>query len=100
MYQSSGKLARYIPTGLPVVAFDTPANRYLLGEDYDYAGLPEQSTHDMQVLHIRNKLIAVAGNAALREKLAQQVRARNEQLCSSVEKVNLVDIIHQVTVRT
>lgn len=98
-YQSSGKLARYIPTGLPVVAFDTPANRYLLGEDYDYVRLPEQSTHDVQVLHMRNKLIAVAGNAVLREQLAQHVRARNDQLCSSGERVNLVDIIHQVTVR-
>lgn len=37
--EANGKLLNYMACGLPVVAFDTPVNRELLGEDGIYAAL-------------------------------------------------------------
>lgn len=37
--EANGKLLNYMACGLPVVAFDTPVNRELLGDDGLYAGL-------------------------------------------------------------
>lgn len=43
--QSSGKLVRYITYGVPIIACDTIANRYYLGDAYPYVAQP-QSDND------------------------------------------------------
>lgn len=67
--EANGKLFNYIACGLPTVAFDTPVNREILGDDALYAKFGD-------VNELVGAIGRLAGDRELREELGQRGRAR------------------------
>jgi len=65
--EANGKIFNYMACGLPVVAFDTPVNREVLGETGIYARYGD--ARDLAA-----RITALAADRGLRASLAQQVR--------------------------
>jgi len=65
--EANGKIFNYMACGLPVVAFDTPVNREVLGDTGTYASYGD--AHDLAA-----KIAALATDDDLRAGLSRQVR--------------------------
>jgi len=67
--EANGKLFNYIACGLPTVAFDTPVNREILGDDALYAKFGD-------VIELVGAIGRLAGDRELREELGTMGRER------------------------
>lgn len=67
--EANGKLFNYIACGLPTVAFDTPVNREILGEDALYAQFGDAAA-------LAGAIGRLAGDRELREELGRAGRER------------------------
>lgn len=67
--EANGKLFNYMACGLPVVAFDTPANREVLGETGIFAAYGD--AHDMAA-----RIAPLIQDRELRQIYAERVRAK------------------------
>jgi glycosyltransferase involved in cell wall biosynthesis len=67
--EANGKLFNYIACGLPTVAFDTPVNREILGDDALYAKFGDAT-------ELAGAIGRLAGDRELREELALAGRER------------------------
>lgn len=90
--EANGKLLNYMACGLPVVAFDTPVNRELLGEDGVYArfGDSEDLSRCLGMLLADNELIERKG-LAMRQR-AIGVHSWIERL--RLLRLTYLDILH------
>lgn len=86
--EANGKLLNYMACGLPVVAFDTPVNRELLGEDGCYAAYGDAA--DLA----RCLAAALADQTALQQR-GSRLRARAEALFSWQARVQELEYIYQ-----
>lgn len=88
--EGSGKITNYMGAGLPVVCFDTPANRAILGENGMYAGIGDHKDLAKNILNLlHDPAKAKATGAANRQRIL------NEFSWESSGKV-LEDIYHRV----
>ena len=69
--EANGKLFNYIACGLPVVVFDTPVNREILGDAALYARFGDAAD-------LASAIGRLAGDRELREELGRRGRARAE----------------------
>jgi glycosyltransferase involved in cell wall biosynthesis len=67
--EANGKIFNYMACGLPVVAFDTPVNREVLGDTGIYARYGE--AQDLAV-----KIAALVKNSETRSRFSEQVRSK------------------------
>lgn len=52
--EGAGKITNYLAMGLPVVAFDTPVSREILGDVGVYAGMGDSADLGQQIVHVLN----------------------------------------------
>lgn len=71
--EANGKLFNYMACGLPVVAFDTPVNREILGETGIYARFNDPEDFAGRLAEL------ITADPAVRRELAGRVRHRAEQ---------------------
>jgi len=76
--ESNGKLLNYLACGLPVVAFDTPANREILRDNAAYARLAHDENQSAE--NLAQKMIELLEDEPLRMCLSERGRnmARDE----------------------
>jgi glycosyltransferase involved in cell wall biosynthesis len=85
MTEGNGKVANYMAMGLPIVAFDTPVNREMLGDAAYYAAAADQSAFTAQLrraLHEPRRAAELAAAARRRavsmlswQRSAEQIEA-------------------------
>jgi glycosyltransferase involved in cell wall biosynthesis len=73
--EGSGKILNYMALGLPTVAFDTPAQREILGALGVYAPLGDTA-------ELAERVRDLAGKPQRRAELGEQLRQRARQLFS------------------
>jgi glycosyltransferase involved in cell wall biosynthesis len=76
--ESNGKLLNYLACGLPVVAFDTPVNREILGENAVYAELKPED-EEQSACNLACALLALARDPGRRRRLGMEGRRLAEQ---------------------
>jgi glycosyltransferase involved in cell wall biosynthesis len=67
--EANGKIFNYMACGLPVVAFDTPVNREVLGDTGMYARYGD-------VCDLAAKIAALVTNSEMRSRFSEQVREK------------------------
>lgn len=73
--EANGKLLNYMAAGLPVVVFDTPVNREILGDDDIYAKLGSEQD-------LTDKMRQLLNNDRARLLLGEKLRRRAEEYFS------------------
>ena len=86
--EANGKIFNYMACGLPVVAFDTPVNREVLGDTGIYASYSDSND-------LAAKIAALATDNDLRAGLSGQVRAKAISEHSWNARGNLLSEIYQ-----
>ncbi len=72
--ESNGKVLNYMACGLPVVAFDTPLNRELLGESAAWAKLSDDQ--EQNAISLARGVSRLVHDADLRDKLGREGRQK------------------------
>lgn len=86
--EGSGKILNYMAMGLPTVAFDTPAQRELLGEYGIYAPVGDTAA-------LANGIAATITNTPLRAELGQKLRSRAQQFFSWEQRAKLMVEVYE-----
>jgi len=90
--EASGKLLNYMAAGLPVVCFDTPNNRAMLGDSGCYAS-PDGAPADGDGLV--DELAKLSANRERARALGQQARARvSAEYSWDASAATLLDLYH------
>jgi len=90
--ESNSKLLNYMSCGLPTVAFDTPANRELLGDAGIYASYDDSSD-------LASKMVWLLQNKDERTRLSQLAHERAELQHSWDVRGKTLDEIYRVKLR-
>jgi glycosyltransferase involved in cell wall biosynthesis len=85
--EGSGKISNYMAMGLPVVTFDTPVSREMLGDSGLYAKFGSAAA-------LADMLALALNDRALAEKLRAQGRARAEREFSWEQEVRHIEAIY------
>jgi glycosyltransferase involved in cell wall biosynthesis len=89
--EANGKLLNYIGCGLPVVATDTPVNRYILGDDALYAPVGDGEM-------LSSQLITLLRDGARRRQAGAALRRRAEQMFAwPIQVERLLTVYDQLT---
>jgi glycosyltransferase involved in cell wall biosynthesis len=89
--EANGKLLNYMGCGLPVVATETPVNRYILGDDGRYA--PVGNTQMLSA-----QLITLLRDEALRRRCGAALRRRAEELFAwPLQVERLLSVYHELS---
>jgi glycosyltransferase involved in cell wall biosynthesis len=91
--EANGKLLNYMGSGLPVVATETPVNRYILGNDGRYAAVG-----DTQML--ASQLVAMLQDEGLRRRSGAALRRRAEQLFAWPVQVERLLAVYEELMRS
>ncbi len=86
--EGSGKILNYMALGLPTVAFDTHAQRELLGDYGIYAPVGDTAA-------FANGILTAFANASMRAELAHQLRARVQQHFSWHQRAKLMVEVYE-----